>query len=670
MDIRLQSSFPTLARLGTFIRRHLGQALDVVTLFRSRLEAKLIAILVAVVLVGMIFSSVLVLSLQRQQLMDSARSSSARVANAIQASFEHAMLTNDTAMLDEMIDVIVGETGLERVRILDMDGRVLHSSVRSEKGYRFDPSEPLCSACHRESVDSASQSTIPTSRVDGATLLNINVIANQPACYACHGSSTRPLGLLLIETPLTDLRTQLRASLGRIVLSALTTFALLLGLMIPMLGRFVIQPVQQLAQGAAEIGTGNLDYQCRVDRDDELGELATAFDTMRQKLKAALLEKERRNQELQMLHDIVFAASQLLDPQQILDLTIHIAVSSLGVEAGAIYLLDRDCGRFTLHACQGMSECREMACSLYRASRVLASLARPDGKVVSMPATATDTFNELWYGPQGCSYVGVPLEAKGVLLGVMTLITGPERTLTEEGGKTLKAVGQEIGVALANAIRFQNARYQATLEERDRLAREMHDSLAQALGYLKLQASVTDELLSGGQIAKAQANLHEVKEIAGETYFDVREAIFGLRHTAMQGAEFLPALEEYLAEYRTHYGLNVHLKVSDGCSPSFPAEVSTQIIRIVQEALTNVRKHARANQACVHFERDDHHWRITVEDDGQGFDLRQAPKQGQQSLGLHIMRERAESVGAQLEIDSRPYGGTQVILRVPLSPKK
>ncbi len=305
-----------------------------------------------------------------------------------------------------------------------------------------------------------------------------------------------------------------------------------------------------------------------------------------------------------------------------------------------------------------------MACQLWGFNRVLAGLTRPDHHVVTVPIAA-DTCYGMWQDAQGRSFVGVPLQAKGALLGAMTFVTHPGQDVTGDGARILKAMGEEIGVALANALHYQDLRNRATLEERERLAREMHDSLAQALSYLKLQASLTDDLLSNGQISQAQANLREVKEIAGETYVDVREAIFGLRHLGSPGSEFLPAFNEYLSEYRTHYGLPVELVLENGCQPSFRAEVSLQLTRIIQEALTNVRKHAVANQVIVRFARVDREWRITVEDDGDGFDPGHIPTAAGQYLGLHIMRERALGIRARVEVDSTRGSGTTVTIRIP-----
>ena len=132
---------------------------------------------------------------------------------------------------------------------------------------------------------------------------------------------------------------------------------------------------------------------------------------------------------------------------------------------------------------------------------------------------------------------------------------------------------------------------------------------------------------------------------------------------------FLPILREYLAEYRTHYGLDARLVVDHEYLAEFPADVGIQITCIIQEALTNVRKHARANKAWVRFEQNSDWMRISVEDDGRGFDPAQVTGKGWQYFGLQIMGERAESVGGDLELDSRPGQGTRVVIRVPLTPR-
>ncbi|HEX7587561.1 MAG TPA: GAF domain-containing sensor histidine kinase, partial [Anaerolineae bacterium] len=456
---------------------------------------------------------------------------------------------------------------------------------------------------------------------------------------------------------------------GWVVFANLLALALVIAMLMPALDKFIVRPLNQLTREVATQRPGNIHNSLQATNPDEAGASAASIYALQGQLKAILDAKEEENRDLRTQNDIARITSAWLDPQQILDLTIHVAVTSLRVEAGAIRLLDREHGDSVLHACFGMPECDHKSCDL-RASNIALSRLLPPLPQDPDSRSAGDIPFGIQADAQGRSYVGIPLQAKGALVGGLTLITHPGQVVTDEGKQTLKAIGQQIGLAVLNALRFQQARSQATLDERDRLAREMHDSLAQALGYLKLKAAMADELLSGGDIDQAQVNLREVKAIAGETYFDVREAIFGLRNNSSHGLAFLPGLEEYLAKYRQHYGLDVRLTVGEDCRPDFAPEVELQVTRIIQEALTNVRKHAECKEATVHFERVDHHFHISVEDAGAGFNSPEVQNEGWRYLGLHIMQERAQGIGAQLQIDSKPGRGTRVVISVPFEKER
>lgn len=208
----------------------------------------------------------------------------------------------------------------------------------------------------------------------------------------------------------------------------------------------------------------------------------------------------------------------------------------------------------------------------------------------------------------------------------------------------------------------------AETRERNRVAQELHDTVAQALGYLNLKITSTTALLNNGQIEAATANLREVKKIVAETYTDVREEIFNLRANAFEGLSFLELLHKYIDKYRSFYNLDIQLILeADEALFEFPAEVGPQLIRTIQEALINVRKHAKVNRAIIRLSRDEDQVRISVEDQGQGFDPAHLTRVGSSSFGLQIMRERVESIGGSLDVLSTPGQGTQIILRYPLA---
>lgn len=203
----------------------------------------------------------------------------------------------------------------------------------------------------------------------------------------------------------------------------------------------------------------------------------------------------------------------------------------------------------------------------------------------------------------------------------------------------------------------------AEMRERNRLAQELHDTVAQALGYLNLKINVAYTSLATHEVEAAKAHLQELKGVINETYTDVREEIFYLRAKVLSDLSFMELLKQYVDKYRRFYNLEIHLlQEADPTLFDFSAEVTTQLIRTIQEALINIRKHARVNTATIRLGRTDGALCISIEDAGQGFDLAQSRSKSS-SFGLQIMRERVESVGGHLEVDTAPGQGTRIVLR-------
>jgi nitrate/nitrite-specific signal transduction histidine kinase len=229
-------------------------------------------------------------------------------------------------------------------------------------------------------------------------------------------------------------------------------------------------------------------------------------------------------------------------------------------------------------------------------------------------------------------------------------------------------IANAVAPAIENARLYQRVEQLAVLEERARLAREIHDDVAQVLGALQLKVSLLDDLLSGDKITQARASLPELQDMISEAYTGVRELVFNLRAVALPTAGLLPSLQEYLADYRLHYTLDVSLEADADAAALLDGNRSVQVIRIIQEALTNARRHAQAGHAWVRIERLGERVSVSVEDDGQGFDPSGAFSADQPHFGLQVMRERAEKVCGRLAVNSRPGAGTRVELCLPGSP--
>jgi signal transduction histidine kinase len=218
----------------------------------------------------------------------------------------------------------------------------------------------------------------------------------------------------------------------------------------------------------------------------------------------------------------------------------------------------------------------------------------------------------------------------------------------------------------AQAQALEQQRTLAVLNERERLARELHDSLAQVLAFVNAQGQAVRRLLARGEIAAADEHVQRLVEVAREADTDIRESILGLR-VALAEHGLGPALATYLGQYEQRFGIHTELRGSAALgNGALEPLVEVQLLRIVQEALTNARKHSHAHAICVTFVARDGQAQVTVEDDGCGFDPEEVHGDSDGRVGLRVMRERAEEIGGALAIDSAPGKGTQVIATVPV----
>jgi signal transduction histidine kinase len=237
-------------------------------------------------------------------------------------------------------------------------------------------------------------------------------------------------------------------------------------------------------------------------------------------------------------------------------------------------------------------------------------------------------------------------DRRGVLLGYLVLF----QDVTEEKQAQARLVEQQRAMAI--------------LEERERLARELHDGQAQVLGYVKMRAQVARELLAQGQAAEVDAYLANLIAVAQDAHADVREYLLGVKAAGAPELAFLDALQRYLHQFSQNYGICTELHVLPDFGDVEPT-AQLQLLRIIQEALTNARKHAHASQIRIEASVQAGQACFTIQDDGQGFDPGQLADNGP-TFGLRFMRKRAEEVGGSLEVHSAPGQGTHVIVRVPL----
>jgi signal transduction histidine kinase len=413
----------------------------------------------------------------------------------------------------------------------------------------------------------------------------------------------------------------------------------------------------------------------RVFEIERRRQLDLAIQERFQVQEEALAAQEQTCDEIQrwsasmadMVHTVSSAISQPTSLEETMQIVLRETIGLAGLESGAVFLLDEENMMLRLVAHEALPDWVADHLTQVKVGDGLAGWVAKEGELLILDDIAHDPRPFVPRSEEVVKfYAGVPLKAHGDVVGVMNVSSSKPHELSAQQIALLVAVGQQLGVAIENSRLYQRIRYLATTEERSRLAREIHDNLSQLLGYLNLKAASAEQLLAEGQIEQARDSVREVKRIAQDAYTDARETIFSLRATT-SGAGLLPALKEYLADYHTYYGLRSDLSIDDPSLAEFSANTEIQISCIIQEALTNVRKHAGATRVWLRFEPHGSGVRIVIRDDGRGFDPEQTRAIGGLHFGLAIMRERAESVGGRLELNSRPGEGARVVVWVPRS---
>jgi signal transduction histidine kinase len=248
------------------------------------------------------------------------------------------------------------------------------------------------------------------------------------------------------------------------------------------------------------------------------------------------------------------------------------------------------------------------------------------------------------------------------------LPAGPAPDELGELAETFNRMADELA-RHTQAVQERSAvRQRAIVEERERIARELHDGLAQVLGYVNTKATAIRFLVKKNQTEAAEKQLLQLEQAARGLFVDVREAILGLRLTSQSDLK----LAAMLTGYAQHFSQLADLPVEVTIAPSveklaLPAESELQLLRIVQEALSNVRKHSQASSASISVQNGGALVELTVSDNGCGFDperVRHGEAGGRPHFGLSTMRERADAIGAEFLVESRPGAGTRVTVRL------
>ncbi len=423
--------------------------------------------------------------------------------------------------------------------------------------------------------------------------------------------------------------------------------------------RNITMPLRKLARAAERIAEGRLDEHVPIPSKDEIGQLSQAFNIMADRLQT----HERRLQEAhgllvrevkttRALYQIGVEISSLHQVDRVLQSVVERARDLLGVEVSAICL--RGSGEeFFLKASSGPADAFS-----------------PDARSSSWVPASPEPWEEM--GRPACPFVqeryvhsrlAAPIRQEDQVVGFIGVFQADARTFAAEDEELLRALATQAAIAIEHARLHEELQSLATIEERARLGREIHDGLAQCLSFLYTKLRRVEE-----RIPSDDEKLDAIRDLALITehaYDDLRQAIFDLRVMASEQRGFVSALAEYIREFTLQTGIQVDLKVADGAPNRLSLNCEVQLIRVLQEALANVRKHSQTSQAWVRVEAWNGGVKLTVEDHGRGCDPALLASPNPLHFGLQTMRERAESLGGKLEFHSSAGKGMRVVATLP-----
>ena len=457
------------------------------------------------------------------------------------------------------------------------------------------------------------------------------------------------------------------------------------GVMIKFHYSWIIRPLEALLDGVQTIGRGGFGVAIPTGYIQEFAQVSKGFNQMSAHLKTLYTDLEglvarqtqdlaRQNRDLEMLYQTTRDLHQTHTPTKAAEEFLSRVVPAVSASAGSIRLLDFERKRTDLVASTGLpadvqtaEQCSELEACLCGHKDKGGEGGRPSENPSGQSACFYDARNygnlPFVTGHPGFARVSVfPILYKSEELGILTLYFSDGIELGENDDSLLRTLCGQLGVSIANS-RFAQERSQlAVLQERNLIAQGLHDSIAQTLTFLNLQVQMLDSAYKAGEKEQMEENIRFLTDGVQECYDDVRELLLNFR-TKISNKDFPEAVTSLLARFEQQTQIEVDTAWRDD-GPSLNNDEQLQVIFILQESLSNIRKHAQAHHVVVELDNR-HDFTLRIRDDGVGFDTGRLKNMSEAHVGLGIMQERARRINAVLSVESQPHQGTTVTLVLP-----
>jgi len=413
------------------------------------------------------------------------------------------------------------------------------------------------------------------------------------------------------------------------------------------------------------------------------GDIVEAVLTIRDITEAKRMEQRilEANRNLLALNAIADTVSQSLALDTILNSALDKVLELMKGNTGGILLLDNDTQTLSYLVYRGLSEEFVEGMAKLKLGEGIAGLVAQRGEPIYVDNISEDPrVTRSVVVTEGLrAFASVPLVSKGRVLGVMNVASHTLQRFAPEDIQLLSSISNQIAVAIENAKLYEELQRKEEMrgellhlvistqeEERRRIARGLHDEISQALTSLAVNLEAVADALPL-DTDELKARLKKIQSIAIKTLDETHKVIWELRPTLLDDLGLIAAVESYVETHLETAGVRAHLETA-GPERRMSTKVETAIFRIIQEAVTNIVRHASAESASISIEFEEDSIAVHIEDDGRGFDLDEAMRSTREGrgLGLLSMKERAELLGGILNIKAQPGQGTQIDLKIPV----
>lgn len=439
----------------------------------------------------------------------------------------------------------------------------------------------------------------------------------------------------------------------------------------------LLEPLTYLRHWALRMRGGNLAARIPLPQRGEFDLLARDINDLSASLCALSRDLESRvhkaterlaqkTRSLEILYDVAATVHASSDLNDLLTRFLHTLKEVVDARAGMVRLLTND-GQLQLLASEGLDPEVVEAERLVPVDRCLCGRVATEGSLTcrkDLDACSVTLGRPLMPQGQSVEMMVVPMTYRGRTLGVYNLfVEQPAPFNREDLNELLTSIGRHLGMAIEKARLDEEAKRLAVMDERTLLAHELHDSLAQTLAGLRFKVRMLRDTVINGASPEVGREVARLANGLDKAYMELRGLLVQF-HAPMDERGLVPAVQRVVAKFKRDTG--AHILFQQQWDQRLSPHGEIHVLRIVQEALSNIRKHARAQtvRVILHQDRKDGRCWVLVEDDGVGLARTETQVPGEQ-LGLSIMEDRARRIGAQLRIESEPGEGTRVLLTLP-----